>query len=142
MNRVERESVILSKDSYNICPGGQGGFGYINSILTIEQKSQFGRLGYKKINPHSLYNCHLGGLKGGNLTGRSNLLKAREVSWSEETRKKRLSTYDMIEHQVGLKNSQYGTCWLTNGQENKKVKKDMVDFFISLGYYKGRIVKK
>ena len=33
-------------------------------------------------------------------------------------------------------NSQYGTCWITNGTENKKVKKDIV---IPEGWYKGRI---
>lgn len=31
MNDKERELVILSEDSYNLCEGGNGGFGYINS---------------------------------------------------------------------------------------------------------------
>ena len=42
-------------------------------------------------------------------------------------------------HQKGQKNSQYGTCWITNGQENKKIKKENLDIWISKGYYKGRI---
>jgi len=41
---------------------------------------------------------------------------------------------------IGDKNSQYGTCWITNGQENKKIKKEELDKFIELGYYKGRII--
>lgn len=38
----------------------------------------------------------------------------------------------------GLKesNSQYGTMWITNGIENKKIKKTEI---IPFGYYKGRI---
>ena len=27
-------------------------------------------------------------------------------------------------NQLGNKNSQFGTCWITNGNENKKIKKD------------------
>ncbi len=38
--------------------------------------------------------------------------------------------------QEGFKNSQFGTMWITNGTENKKVKKT-VDF-IPKGWYKGR----
>lgn len=40
--------------------------------------------------------------------------------------------------QIKELNSQYGTCWITNGAENKKIKRDDLDNWISLGYYKGR----
>ena len=36
---------------------------------------------------------------------------------------------------VGNKNSQYGTCWITNGKENKKIKKEDI---IPNGWYLGR----
>ena len=39
-------------------------------------------------------------------------------------------------NQLGNKNSQFGTMWITNGSENKKIKKD-VDI-IPEGWYKGR----
>jgi hypothetical protein len=39
---------------------------------------------------------------------------------------------------VGVNNSQYGTCWITNGQENKKIKKEELDVWLNKGYYKGR----
>jgi len=54
---------------------------------------------------------------------------------------KRKETFAKINHSQGDKNSQYGTCWLTNGQENKKVKKEDVDLWLEKGYYKGRILK-
>lgn len=41
-----------------------------------------------------------------------------------------------IGHQQGSKNSQYGTMWITNGLENKKIKR--VDN-IPEGWYKGRV---
>ena len=30
MNKKEKELVIVSEQTYNLCDGGQGGFGYIN----------------------------------------------------------------------------------------------------------------
>ena len=47
-------------------------------------------------------------------------------------------TLKQINHQQGDKNSQYGTCWITNGKTNKKVKKEELDFYVSDGWHKGR----
>jgi len=44
-----------------------------------------------------------------------------------------------IKHQQGKRNSQHGTMWITNGKENKKIKKKDLKKWILLGYYKGRI---
>lgn len=41
-------------------------------------------------------------------------------------------------HQCGQKNSQYGTMWITNGVQNKKIKKCNT---LPEGWYRGRIVK-
>jgi hypothetical protein len=55
-------------------------------------------------------------------------------SHSDETKLK-ISKKSSV-HQKGQGNSQYGTMWITNGNENKKIKKD-VDI-IPDGWYKGR----
>lgn len=39
----------------------------------------------------------------------------------------------------GESNSQFGTCWITNGTESKKIKKE--DLNQHTGWYKGRIQK-
>lgn len=44
-------------------------------------------------------------------------------------------------HQQGEKNSQYGTCWITNGEINKKIKKKELVKYISNGWRKGRKIK-
>lgn len=58
---------------------------------------------------------------------------------SPEARKKAVVTakitYKEIGHQQGEKNSQYGTMWITNGIDNKKIKKEG---FVPEGWYKGR----
>lgn len=57
---------------------------------------------------------------------------------SPEAIEKRKQVYAEIGHAQGSKNSQYGTMWVTNGTENKKIKKEELDKWTSLGYTKGR----
>ena len=44
-------------------------------------------------------------------------------------------------HQQGEKNSQFGTCWIHNNNENKKIKKEQLKEYISNGWIKGRKMK-
>lgn len=41
---------------------------------------------------------------------------------------------------MGSSNSQHGTCWVTNEKTNKKIKKTLLDQFISEGWRKGRVM--
>jgi len=56
---------------------------------------------------------------------------------SEETKQKIGKASS--QHQTGSKNSQYGTCWITNGLENKKIKKTES---IPDGWVLGRKIQK
>lgn len=58
-------------------------------------------------------------------------------SHSDETKSK-IGAANAIS-QLGDKNSQFGSMWITNGKDNKKIKKD-VDI-IPDGWYKGRTTK-
>lgn len=59
----------------------------------------------------------------------------------EKARIKRLNNPIYVHPSFGgAKNSQFGTCWITNGKENKRIKKEKLDDYIILGYYKGRII--
>ena len=140
MNAKEAELVteefIASGQSYNLCPGGQGGWGYINSEqLNIGHhqnetfRTKLREKAKKQIrSPQS------------NETKKkiSNTLKGIQL-WSgrnhtdESKERMRLAKTD---HGLGSKNSQFGTMWITNGTENKKIKKDLDK--IPEGWYKGR----
>jgi hypothetical protein len=61
---------------------------------------------------------------------------------SDKTKDKMKQTYKNINHQQGEKNSQYGTCWIMKDGISKKIKKDELETYISLGWIKGRICKK
>lgn len=51
---------------------------------------------------------------------------------SDETREK------ISVSQAGEKNSQFGTCWVTNGVKPIKIKKEMLDDYLTNGYRRGR----
>jgi group I intron endonuclease len=138
MNAKERELVTEEfcsrADTYNLCPGGKGGFGYLNSYGLNNSNKDMSIIGVKisksltgKLRPDVsvlLRKRHAKGLvKYDTFTGKSH---------SEETKRK------ISEHNkslVGDKNSQFGTVWITNGFNNKKIKS--VDE-IPNGWYRGR----
>jgi hypothetical protein len=61
-----------------------------------------------------------------------------QAALAPESRAKRINSFKAIGHQQGQSNSQYGTMWITNGETNKKIKKNES---IPEGYYPGRKLK-
>lgn len=141
---IEREKeiitpeVLANKKCMNIQPGGGGGFSleqqrnnanksnekqkYLreNDIEWVEKKS-------KKISHSNLVQYENGQRE------KKHFFDWSGKSHSEETKRKigeKNST-----KQIGKNNSQYGTCWITNGIENKKTKKNLN---IPQGWYRGR----
>lgn len=60
---------------------------------------------------------------------------------TEETKRKQRETYKLTNHQKGEKNSQFGTCWITKDNVNKKIKKHQLSLYESQGWCKGRVIK-
>lgn len=57
---------------------------------------------------------------------------------TEETKKKISESHKRNGTHKGERNSQYGTCWITNGIENKKIKKDNLQEWVKKGWKRGR----
>ena len=144
MKNKEKELVVINEMSYNLCDGGHGGFGYVNRVgknlygmngKTPNVRDNFKRgretqerkkiqiSGYRDSIRKKISESLKG--KSGTFTGK----KHSEESLEKMRRHKR---------QSGKLNSQYGTCWISNGKENKKIKKEDIDIWIEKGYYKGR----
>lgn len=60
---------------------------------------------------------------------------------TEQTKLQMRLTHKKNYHQQGEKNSQFGTCWIHNNKENKKIKKEELEKYIDIGWIKGRKMK-
>ena len=68
--------------------------------------------------------------------------KATIAANSEESLRKKKLTFIQNQHQKGMKNSQYGTCWVYHLEHgSKKISKEELDKFLKLGYTSGRKMK-
>jgi hypothetical protein len=156
------EEFLSREDVYNLRRGGQGGFDYINknklngfSDVEVAKKarektneileSRYGsnwkteisklanKARQKKYVNDKLYKEKMV----------ESVSNARKYAFSKEANLKRKNTLKKLfsnsNHQVGKNNSNYGTMWITNGKDNKKIKKDCL---IPKGYNKGRVIKK
>ena len=134
MNAKEAELVteeFVKEDSnYNLCPGGHGGWGYLN-INGLNNAGKDWNIISPKISKK------LKGVPRPDISERNKKAYAegkRTLSWpftesgrkemqkrstSLEANKKRSNTMKRF---VGSKNSQYKTIWITDGKYNRKIK--------------------
>jgi hypothetical protein len=140
MKDKEKELVIVSEETYNLIEGGHGGFGYINSN-NIGDKKEAGRIGGLKSKGRKMPWVTERLKKGQHI----NLTNAAKISFKGKKHKeetKRLIGQKNSVHQLGEGNSQYGTCWVTDGINSIKIDKKDIDKYVELGYYKGRVIKR
>lgn len=147
MNDKERELVteefVLQETNYNLCVGGKGGFSYINhNSLGITDAQKEAAAHHRRVvwnerkaqlltDPDwkSAYSKKLS--EAG--SGRTSPFKGKKHT---EESKARMS-HSSKGKGSGKTNSQYGTRWITNGSENKKIKKTEC---IPDGWYAGRYI--
>lgn len=145
MNLKEAELVTEeycnSKNTYNLCPGGNGGFGFINGTMKEHMNQLKSKI--QKDKPKSYYQNL--GLKASKVSSERMMALHKEgkisaPDWlgrkhSEETKQKMRKSKN-----VGENNPQYGTCWVTNGKESKRIIIEDFDLWQKKGYRKGRVM--
>lgn len=140
------EEFVNREDTYNLTLGGTSthhlnknvGKEYFDLRSKNGKKHNFmtNGLSYKFINKFGKDNPWHGIQTKSNFAKDSELQKiATEKARSPECIEKRKRIFKEIKHQVGTKNSQYGTMWITNEIESKKIN---VGDSVPVGWRKGR----
>jgi hypothetical protein len=141
MNEAEARLVELGPNSYNLCPGGQGGWGYVNenglndtekkraaalkSFPKAQERQRFllkNDEAYRNRFRHRISEGQKGRI--GSFTGRRHTEEAKmKMQMIDRTRDR---------------NSQWGTRWMNLNGAPKKVRAEEVDTYVNLGYVFGR----
>ena len=132
----------------NLIPGGNAGDSWraCNAKLTVEQRREISKAGNRAFkakfeNPDYAANWSIRSSaqnKASYDNGRVPVgwsQSAHKAASSVETNAKRSKT---MKQYVGERNSQHGTCWITDGKENKKVKASPLE--LPEGWRRGRII--
>lgn len=146
MNSKEAELVTkefcLREDTYNLCPGGNGGFGHINL-------SNLGNIGWKHNGKNNTHQINGGIIAMKNPENRrivaNNMKeahKAGKIRYDGFKDKKHtdITKKKMSDAQCKDKNSQYGTMWIHSIYEKRSIKINKSEM-IPEGWYKGRMTK-
>ena len=142
---VEAEKTAITTDMLcdamcmNIMSGGTGGFTIkqqkLNS-LKAHQKLKF----LRENNPEwvkTISKIRSEAIKKAYNTGAKE--KKYFYNWNgkkHSDKTKKLIAEKKLGNNIGASNSQYGTMWITNGTQNRKIKKEDI---IPDGWYKGRV---
>ena len=158
MNAKEAELVTeefcLREDTYNLCVGGQGGFSHINrdKEFMFQKNSKGGIKGSKTTNELRRFKLATDQQYRDfyRQATTNSVIKAKiqsdinnpdgQFAGKKHTEEaKRKIGIKNSENQIGSKNSQYGTIWITDGTVNTKIKKEDD---IPVGWTKGRLKYK
>ncbi len=167
MNAKEAELVtdefVLLDTNYNLCPGGNGGFGFINKNglqgyknkehankgRALRNRTLFDQYGenfhseFSKAHRETAiktYRARLSNEPEFNERLRNVARQKQKLMNSEAAIIKKKETFKSTGHSQGIKNSQFGTCWITDGRINKKVRRDEVDQFLNDEFRLGRTI--
>ena len=141
---VDKEKKIVNEEfikvplCMNLRPGGEGGF---ISVENQFKRAQAGGIAMKKKTSakrkHEI--CILAGKKSLELKvgihDKKNCYDWNGKNHSDETK---LKMSEKAKLRLGNKNSQFGTCWIHNNKESKKVKSEELIKWTTLGWIKGR----
>jgi len=130
-----RERALVNEEIVNdpLCMNLQlgGGGGFISEEHQRKCASVAGKVVFQK------YGCDKWRAAGCKLGGKSAIEKVRHLTQTVDAQQKRKTTLEQIKHQQGENNSQFGTCWVTNGTPIK-IKKEQLDEYLANGYRRGR----
>lgn len=144
------EDFIAENNTYNIKVGGFGGWDYINCTRTYDSRRDSGQLGFiaSSVSVKEMYGVDRIS-QAPHVRLKLSVAAKRRISegdfgcsWKGRTHsddtKAKMSQKAKDRLSDPTKNSQFGTMWITNDQENKKIPKGDA---IPIGWRVGRVMK-
>jgi hypothetical protein len=136
---IVNEEFVKNSNTYNMKTGGTGSWFHINSNPEKykEQRSKL-RKQRNEAGDNPWFDPEW--QKKFNAMKNPDIVKdlGRRANTPEAIAKKK-ATWEKTGRGKGEKNSQFGTCWITHSElGNKKINKNDLDKFLTLGYTKGR----
>lgn len=137
MNKKEKElvteSICEQPNTYNLIIGGKGGFNYINRTYWTKKKRQEHNDKISGLRNLSEEDRSKNGAKGGKASKGVHKQNFLGHFHTDETKQKMRQSKNNGHH-----NSQFGTCWICNENEVKKIPLEDLEIWIDRGYIKGR----
>lgn len=153
MNAMEKQLVTPEfcerKDTYNLCPGGHGGFGYINGNESFrKQKNMKARVAADKVimerygvdNPSKIPGVSAKISQANKEAYASGRKQKNTPDWTGKKHKEETLIKMSLAKKgkrTGPASSQFGSMWITDGTANTKISKDAA---IPTGWRKGRVL--
>jgi len=155
MNAKEAELVVVSEETYNLCDGGKGGWTHVNRVglngtlkaLEKRKKLEVDSNWKQNWKDKQLEGCKNRAslpkdLRSGLSKQVNETYKQKHGRYPFEGKKHTTDVKNRISEKaklrvLGSKNPSYGTMWITNGIDNRKIKKtDEMPY----GWHRGRLL--
>jgi hypothetical protein len=136
---IVNEDFVKRQDTYNMKTGGTGSWYHINSNSEEKQKSSSRGGKTRARRDDNPFKDPEWQKKYDWTRDPEHLRKINVKANSNEAIAKKKETWKLTGRGKGSKNSQFGTCWIYHPEHgSKKISKEELDKFLSLGYTKGR----
>lgn len=136
---IVNEDFVKSSNTYNMKTGGTGSWWHVNSKpeLYREARSKLRKL--RNAQGDNPFFDSEWQKKNNSMNNPEIVQMLVKKANSPEAIAKKKETWKITGRGKGSKNSQFGTCWIYHQEHgNKKISKEELDKYLSLGYNKGR----
>ena len=136
---IVNEEFVKNPNTYNMKTGGTGSWSHVNSNPERYRatRSQLRKL--RNAQEDNPFRDPEWQKKHNSMTNPEIVQMLVRKANSPAAMAKKKETWKITGRGQGSKNSQFGTCWIYHPEQgNKKISKEELDKFLSLGYTKGR----
>jgi hypothetical protein len=140
--KIITPEMLTDKNCMNLMAGGEGGF--ISEEQQKHRSSCAGKAFVEKLNNdiefrNKYKESHSKGLKNAYANGVREKKYFYDWNNKQHTQETKNKISETKKGQTkGENNSQFGTCWITNGEEVKKIKKEDLNSHLGKGWRRGR----